>query len=269
MIAVVFAPLICAWRSRELLGRLISRDIQSRFRGTVLGSFWVAVGPLVRLSVYTLTFGALVQPKWQGEINDPVLVAFMYFSGLILFDFLMECATSATNLVRDNRVFIKKVVFPVEILPWVAVGHATFRYAVAMALMLLAYVGFKGPPPAAALLIPLLFAPFALMILGLIWFVSSLAAFARDISHVISTLLPMLMFASPVFYPLSGLSEPVQIALMFNPLTFPLEQTRAILFGTGFHAWGGLAVYATAAIIVSALGYRFFMRLRPGFADVL
>jgi lipopolysaccharide transport system permease protein len=269
LIAVVFAPVICAWRSRELLGRMISREIQSRFRGTIFGSFWVAAGPLVRLSVYALTFGVLVQPKWQGEINDPMLIAFIYFSGLILFDFLMECANSATNLIRDNRVFIKKVVFPVEILPWVAVGHATFRYAVAMALLLVAYVGLKGPPPVAALLIPLLFAPFALMILGLIWFVSALAAFVRDISHIINTLLPILMFASPVFYPLSGLSAPVQAALMFNPLTFPLEQTRAILFGTGFHAWSGLAIYVTAAIIFSALGYRFFMRLRPGFADVL
>lgn len=234
-----------------------------------MGVLWVAAGPLVKLGAYTLIFGLLVQPKWQGAINDPVLIAFTYFSGLILFDFLMECAYSAANLIRDNRVFIKKVVFPVEILPWVAVGHATFRYVVAMALLLIAYVALKGTPPAATLLIPLFFAPFALIVLGLIWTVSSLATFVRDVGHVLNTLLPILMFASPVFFPLAALPETVQTLLMINPLSFPLEQTRAVLFGAGFHAWTGLAIYSAIALAVAAGGYHFFMRLRPGFADVL
>lgn len=265
----IFAPVRCAWRNRELLTSLVSRDIQSRFRGTFLGAFWVAAGPLVRLSTYTLIFGLLIQPRWQGQVSDPVLIAFTYFSGLILFDFLMECASSSANLIRDNRVFIKKVVFPVEILAWVAIGHATFRYAVAMALLLLAYTAFKGPPPIETILIPLFFAPFAMILLGLIWIVSSLATFVRDVGHLLNTFLPILMFASPVFYPLSAMPEAAQTALMFNPLTFPLEQTRAVLFGNGFHAWLGLAIYIAAAMLISALGYRFFMRLRPGFADVL
>lgn len=260
---------MCAWRNRELLSSLVRRDIQSRFRGTVLGAFWVVAGPLVRLCTYTLIFGLLVQPKWQGQMGDPVLVAFMYFSGLILFDFLMECAYSAANLIRDNRVFIKKVVFPVEILPWVAVANATFRYLIGMALLLLAYIGLKGPPPLATLLIPLFFVPFALMILGLIWIVSALATFVRDVGHALSTLLPILMFASPVFFPLSALPETAQTILLFNPLTFPIEQTRAVLFGDGFHAWAGLGLYVAVAIAMSTLGYRFFMRLRLGFADVL
>jgi lipopolysaccharide transport system permease protein len=264
-----FAPVMCAWRNRELLSSLILRDIQSRFRGTVLGVFWVAAGPLVRLSTYAFIFGILIQPRWQGQVNDPLLIAFTYFSGLILFDFLMECAYSAANLIRDNRVFIKKIVFPVEILPWVAIGHATFRYAVAMALLLLAYTGFKGLPPIETILIPVFFVPFAMIVLGLIWILSSLATFVRDVGHALNTFLPILMFASPVFFPLSALPKTVQTVLMFNPLTFPLEQTRAVLFGDGFHAWIGLAVYGAVALLISATGYRFFMRLRPGFADVL
>jgi len=265
----IFAPVKCAWLNRELLTSLVRRDIQSRFRGTVLGAFWVAAGPLVRLGTYTLIFGLLIRPQWQGQVNDPVLIAFTYFSGLILFDFLMECTYSAASLIRDNRVFIKKVVFPVEILPWVAIGHAAFRYVVAMALLLLAYTGFKGLPPVEAILIPFFFAPFAMIVLGLIWIISSLATFVRDVGHVLNTFLPILMFASPVFYPLAALPEPAQIILLFNPLTFPLEQTRAVLFGDGFHAWTGLAIYIAVAIAISALGYRFFMRLRPGFADAL
>ena len=145
----------------------------------------------------------------------------------------MECAHSAANLIRENRVFIKKVVFPVEILPWVAIGHASFRYFVAMTLLLIAYVGFKSWPPIEVILIPLFFLPFALIILGLIWMISSLATFVRDVAHLLNTFLPILMFASPVFYPLSALPEPIQTILVFNPLTFPLEQTRAVLFGAG------------------------------------
>jgi lipopolysaccharide transport system permease protein len=265
----IFGPLLCAWRNRELLNRLVRRDIQARFRGTILGFFWVVAAPLVKLGAYTLIFGLLIQPAWQGQINDPIIIAFTYFSGLILFDFFLECVFTSSNLIRDNRVFIKKVVFPIEVLPWVALGHATFRYVISMSLLLIAFVAFKGLPPVETLLIPLFFLPFSLIVLGLILMISALATFLRDIVHALNTFLPILMFASPVFFPLSALPERVQTVLMFNPLTFPLEQTRNVLFGNGFHAWFGLAIYTIVAISISAFGYRFFMRLRLGFADVL
>ena len=171
--------------------------------------------------------------------------------------------------MRDNTAYIKKVVFPVEILPWVTLGYATFRVFVGMMLVLVAYIGMIGLPPFDVLIIPLLFVLLALSVLGLMWILSALATYVRDIGHVVAAFLPLLMFISPVFFPLSAVPEPFATLLLINPLTFPLEQMRAALFGAGFHAWSGLVTYAVVAVVIAMLGYRFFMKVRPGFADVL
>jgi lipopolysaccharide transport system permease protein len=265
----LIAPVMCAWRNHELLASLVRRDVQARFRGTVLGVFWAGVAPLVRLVAYTLIFGVLIQPRWQGESSDPFLIAFTYFSGLVLWDFFTECMGAASNLMRDNQSFIKKVVFPVEILTWVVLGFTTFRVLVGMSLLVICYVGLLGLPPVEILLTPLFFVPLAMIALGLMWVVSALATYVRDVGHIINAFLPILMFVSPIFFPLSALPDPVRALMLINPLTFPLEQTRLVLFGSGFHAWFGLAIYIVVAISISLLGYRFFMRVRPGFADVI
>jgi lipopolysaccharide transport system permease protein len=265
----VFAPFTCAWRNWDLLAGLVRRDIQARFRDTVFGIFWAVAAPLVKLAVYTAIFGALIQPRWQNQVSDPHIVAFSYFSGLVLVEFLIECLNSSANLMRENKAYIKKVVFPVEILPWVTLGYATFRVFVGMVLVLAAYSGMIGLPPFDMLVIPALFVPLVLLGLGLMWVLSALATYVRDIGHAVAAFLPLLMFISPVFFPLSAVPEPFATILLVNPLTFPLEQMRAALFGAGFHAWSGLAIYAVVAVLIASLGYRFFMKVRPGFADVL
>jgi lipopolysaccharide transport system permease protein len=263
------APFTCAWRNWDLLAGLVRRDIQARFRDTIFGVFWAVAAPLVKLAVYTIIFGALIQPRWQNQVSNPHIVAFSYFSGLVLVEFLIECLNSSANLMRENTAYIKKVVFPVEILPWVTLGYATFRVFVGMMLVLGAYIGMIGLPPFDVLMIPLLFVLLALSVLGLMWILSALATYVRDIGHVVAAFSPLLMFISPVFFPLSSVPEPFATLMQINPLTFPLEQMRAALFGAGFHAWSGLAIYAVVAGVIVSLGYRFFMKVRPGFADVL
>ncbi len=269
ILAWLFAPVTCAWRNRELLAGLVRRDIQARFRDTVFGIFWAVAAPLVKLAVYTAIFGALIQPRWQNQVSDPHVIAFAYFSGLVLVEFLIECLSASANLMRDNTVYIKRIVFPVEILPWVALGYAAFRVFVGMALVLVAYIAMIGLPPIDLLIVPPLFGVLALTALGMMWILSALAAYVRDVGHVVTAFLPLLMFVSPVFFPLSAVPQPFATLLLINPLTFPLEQMRAALFGAGFHAWPALAVYAIVAIVTASLGYRFFMKVRPGFADVL
>jgi lipopolysaccharide transport system permease protein len=265
----LLAPFTCAWHNYELLKALVRRDIQARFRDTVFGFFWAVAAPLVKLGVYTAIFGALIQPRWQTQVSDPHVIAFTYFSSLIFVEFLIECLNASSNMIRDNTTYIKKVVFPVEILPWIALGYATFRVLVGMTLVLIAYLGLIGLPPVDVLVIPLLFVFFALTVLGLMWVLAALAVYVRDVGHVVTAFLPIIMFISPVFFPLSAVPEPAATLLMINPLTFPLEQMRMALFGNGFHAWVGFALYGIVAILVASLGYRFFLKVRPGFADVL
>ena len=263
------APLLCAWQNYDLIVGFVRRDIQARFRDTVFGVFWAVAAPLVKLGVYTAIFGALIQPRWQNQVTDPHIVAFTYFSGLVFVEFFVECLNASANMVRDNTTYIKKVVFPVEILPWIAIGYATFRVFVGMTLVLIAYVGLVGLPPVDVLVIPILFFLFALIVLGLMWILSAVAVYVRDVGHFVTAFLPIMMFISPVFFPLSAVPEPAATLMLINPLSFPLEQMRAALFGAGFHAWLEGAIYAAVAILVASLGYRFFLKVRPGFADVL
>ena len=263
------APFLCAWQNYDLLKGLVRRDIQARFRDTVFGVIWAVAAPLIKLGVYTAIFGALIQPRWQNQVSDPHIVAFTYFSGLVFVEFFIECLSASANMVRDNTTYIKKVVFPVEILPWIAMGYATFRVLVGMALVLIAYVALIGFPSLDVLVIPILFALFALLVLGLMWILSAVAVYVCDVGHAIMAFLPIMMFISPVFFPLSAVPEPAATLLLINPLSFPLEQMRAALFGKGFHAWLEIAIYAAVAISMASLGYRFFLKVRPGFADVL
>lgn len=265
----MLAPFTCAWRHRSLLRRLVRRDIETRFRGAVLGKVWAGVAPLVMLGLYTFVFGVVIQPGWQQDIENRLEIPLIYFSGLIMFDVFIEAVLRAPNLMRENKAYIKKVVFPVEILAWMVIGAALFRLAVGLALLLVFYLVVDGVPPPAALLIPLYIVPFCVFVAGLIWLLASFAVYLRDITHIVAALAPVVMFLSPIFYPVSAVPEPIRPIFYGNPLTFVVENLRAALFSGAWPHWTGLLAYSLAAWLVAWLGYRAFMRLRPGFADVL
>ena len=269
VVSVLAAPAVCLWRHRNLARRLVRRDIEARFRGTVLGKIWAVIAPLLMLGVYTFVFGVLIQPQWQAAVNDRFTVPLIYFSGLILFQFFLDVFSRAPALIRDNAVYVKKVVFPVEIFAWIVVGSALFRLLIGFAMLVGFHLLLKGLPPVWLVMIPLFLAPLALISAGLVWFLAGLGTYVRDVSQVVQVLTPVMMFISPVFFPLSAIPEPTRSVLYANPLSFPIEAVRSVLFGGGFTNWSGLAAYALGAVIVAGLGYRFFMRVRPGFADVL
>lgn len=262
------APFGCAWRYRQLLTRLTRREVENQFRGSLLGKFWAAIVPLFMLSMYTFVFGVVLQVRWPGEQNH-LKVALLYFVGLIAFNFLFECVNRAPTLLLENVAYIKKVIFPLEVLPWVIVGAGLVRAVVSAAILFVFYLVMNGVPPLAVIAIPLMVVPLVMITLGFTWFLSAVGVYLRDIRQAMTVVAPATMFLSPIFFPLSEVPEPFRFLLYINPLTFVIDAGRGALFFGLWPNWAGLALYFGAAWIVAWAGYASFMSVRRGFADVL
>lgn len=257
------------WRHRHLASLLIGRNVEASFRGSVLGKLWTALVPILRLAIYTTVLGLILRVQWPGHHNKPLETALLYFVGLTFFDFFMETISSAPSLMADNVNFVKKVVFPLEILPCATIGAALVRFAVTSAIVLLFFIVIRGVPPLAAISIPLVVAPFALLVLGVAWFLSALGAYVRDLRQLTSVLALVMMYLSPIFFPLVMVPERARDFFYANPLAFPIEATRGALFAGQWPTWWALLAYAAVAWFFAAAGYRWFLRTKSGFADVL
>ncbi|HLJ18989.1 MAG TPA: ABC transporter permease [Stellaceae bacterium] len=259
----------CAWHYRQLVVRLTVREIEARFRGSLLGKVWAGIVPLFMLSLYTFVFGVLLKLRWPGLEGSTLQVALLYFSGLILFDFVLECLMRAPALLAEQISYIKKVLFPLEILAWVVIGGALFRVLVGGAILLAFYLAIDGLPPLSALAAPLLVLPLTLVALCFTWFLSAIGVFVRDFRHAVLMLAPVTMFLTPIFFPLSAVSEPARTLLYLNPLTFIVESMRATLFLGEWPNWPALALYTGLAWAFAWAGRSWFLFVRGEFADVI
>jgi lipopolysaccharide transport system permease protein len=256
------------WRSRDLIAQLTERDTRSRYRGSAVGLFWSAVHPLLMLAVYTVFFTEMMPGRWPGT-GDRVQFAMVLFVGLLLHGFLAESINRAPSLVTGQPNFVKKIVFPLDILPVVAIGTAIFHMAVGLAIWLAFYVVLIGTPPATALLFPVVFAPLVLMTLGACWFLAAIGVYLRDVAHIVPVVSAVLLFASPVFYPADAVKAPYSAIVHASPLTIPIEQARNVLFEGRMPRWDEWALYSAIALVVAWLGAAWFRATRKGFADVL
>jgi lipopolysaccharide transport system permease protein len=259
----------CAWHYRQLVVRLTRREIEARFRGSLLGKVWAGIVPLFMLSLYAFVFGVLLKVRWPGLEGSTLQVALLYFSGLILFDFVLECLMRAPTLLAEQISYVKKVLFPLEILAWVVVGGALFRVLVGSAILLAFYLAIDGLPPLSALAAPLLVLPLALVAIGFTWFLSAVGVFVRDFRHAVLVLAPVTMFLTPIFFPLSTVPEPLRSLLYLNPLTFIIESVRATLFSGEWPSWPALALYTGIAWVLAWAGRTWFLFVRGEFADVV
>jgi lipopolysaccharide transport system permease protein len=261
-------------RNGSLIRQLVEREIVGRYKGSVLGILWSLLTPLFLLAVYTFVFGAVFKARWQspggGDADASIAdFAVILFAGLIVFQLLAEVVNRSPTLVLSNANYVKKVVFPLELLPVVAVGSALFHAAVSIAVLVVFNVVLSGHIPATTLLLPLVLAPYVAFILGLAWFFAALGVFVRDIGQVLGPLVTALMFLSPIFYSSSALPDWVAPWLTLNPVTLPVEQTRDVLIFGRLPDFGALARYSLVAIAVCWLGYTWFEKTKRGFADVL
>ncbi len=257
------------WRHRELLLRLLRRSIEAEYKESAFGLAWALLTPLLTLMVYTFAFTVVFSVRWDVPINSRAEFAVLLYTGLIVLNFVTTCLVHGPALMLENTAYIKNVMFPVEIIPLVNVGKALFHAGLSGLILLAVHLVFIGLPPATALLAPLVFLPLALMVTGASWLLSSVGVYLRDISQVVGLSCTMLMFLSPVFYPVSALPERFQRVLYLNPLTLVIEQLRGVLLFGRMPGLTGLVLFGLAAVAVSWLCLVWFQNSKRGFADVL
>jgi lipopolysaccharide transport system permease protein len=257
------------WRNRSLVKVSVRREVLGRYRGSFLGVFWSFFNPLLMLAVYTFVFSGIFKARWSGGSGSKTEFALVLFAGLMLFNLFAECINRAPGLIMSNPNYVKKVVFPLEILPWVSLGSALFHGAISLLVWLIAYSVFFGIPHATVLLLPLVLLPFVLFIMGLSWALASLGVFLRDVSQVIGIVTTVLMFLSPIFYPVTTLPENYRPLLLMNPLTPAIEFTRDVLYWGKIPSFEMLGIYFLISASIAWLGFSWFQKTRKGFADVL
>ncbi len=256
-------------RYRHLVWQMSKREVIGRYRGSLLGLLWSFVHPLCMLGIYTFVFDVIFHARWGQATHSHLDFALVLFAGLIVYTLFAECITRAPWLVAGNPSYVKKVVFPLEILPVVAMGTALFHAAVSFAALLMLHAGLTRTLPWQVLTLPLILLPLILLTVGLSWFLATCGVYVRDTGHTVTLLLMVLLFASPVFYPASALPQPLHRYMWLNPLTYAIEEVRGALFLAKTPSWTGLGIYLSLSLVVAWLGYLCFQKTRPGFADVV
>ena len=257
-------------KHRHLLYQLTKREIRQKFQGSWLGLGWAIITPLMMLAVYTFVFRSVLKAKWPGSEGDSnVEFALQLFSGLLIFTLFSEVVGRAPTLVSEQPNMVKKVIFPLPVLPWVSVLTGCFFAFLSLVVLITAETLALGQLSIHLFALPVIFAVFIPMLLGIAWLLSSLGVFLRDLGHVVGLIITPLMFLSPVFYPVSALPDIVQKFMIFNPLALIIESVRAVVLDTTWPDFSALAIYGVVASFIALLGAACFAQIRKGFADVL
>ena len=256
-------------RNRSLVAALIRREVLGRYRGSMMGILWSFFNPVFMLAVYTFVFSVVFKARWNSGSDSKTEFALVLFAGLLVFNLFSECLNRASGLVLANINYVKKVVFPLEVLPWVSLGAALFHACVSLIVWLLTYCLFYGLPQPTLLLLPLVWLPLLMLTLGLSWALASLGVYLRDVAQLVGLATTVLMFVSPIFYPSSALPSQYRIVLLLNPLSPIIEMTRDVLFWGRLPDLTILGLYLLATALAAWLGFYMFQKTRKGFADVL
>ncbi len=258
------------WQHRELIRQMAWREVIGRYRGSVMGLLWSFLNPVLMLAVYTFVFSVVFKARWgSGGEETKSMFALVLFVGMTVHALLAEVLNRAPGLILSHVNYVKKVIFPLEILPVISFISAFFHTIVSLLVLLVAALIIKGALPSTIVFFPFVILPLAILILGAAWILASLGVYLRDISLTINIVTMVMLFLAPVFYPVSALPEAYRHWLFINPLTFIIEQAREVLIWGHSPDWSGLILYTVFASIFAWVGYAWFQKTRKGFADVL
>jgi len=254
----------------DLIMQMTSREIIGRYKGSFIGILWPFLYPIMMLFVYTFVFSVVFQARWVDSVPESkTQFAFIMFVGMLIHGLFAEVVNKAPGIVLSNINYVKKVVFPLEMLSVINLFEGLFHSLIGFIVLIVALSIFNNSLSWTIIFFPLILLPYLLFILGIAWIIASLGVFIRDIGQVVSVLTTVLLFLSPVFYSKSALPKNFQEWMDLNPLTFVIEQSRNVLIWGKMPDWGLLCAYTLGAIVVMWLGYIWFQKTRKGFADVL
>ncbi len=257
------------WRNRDLVRVYTRREVEGRYRGSVMGVVWMFLNPLLMLAVYTFVFSVVFKARWSTGSDSKTEFALVLFAGLMVFNIFSDCVTRAPSLILSNPNYVKKVIFPLETLPVVQLLAALFHGVVSLGVWLLAYLIFFGLPHLTILYTPLVIIPYGLFVLGLSWWLAALGVYFRDVSQLVGIVTTITLFLSPIFYPPTALPEGYRLVLYLNPLTPVVEQLRDVLYFGNPPSLAILVSFWVGSLAVAWSGFAWFQKTRRGFADVI
>jgi len=255
-------------KHKSLIYQMSKREVIGRYKGSVFGILWSFFYPVLMLVVYTFVFSMIFKARWPDVTNNMEFAGIL-FAGLIVYSLFSECISRAPSLILSNVNYVKKVVFPLDILPWITLGASLFHALISVVVLLGFLLALSGSVHWTVVFFPLIVLPLLLLIMGISWVLASLGTYIRDIGQAIGIVVMAMMFLSPIFYPSSAFPESYRIFFYFNPLTFIIEQMREVLLWGHVPSWQGLGIYFVVSLLVAWMGFAFFQKTRRGFADVL
>lgn len=257
------------WRSRNLISQMTKREVVGRYNGSMLGLAWSFLHPLLMLAVYTFVFGVVFKARWNNVEESNFSFAIILFAGMIVHSLFAECVNKAPTLILANPNYVKKVVFPLEILPVVSLLAAFFHCLVSLCVLVTTIFFSDLTLQWTILLAPVVLTPLAIATVGACWLLSSLGVYIRDVGQTIGIVTTVMMFLSPMFYPVAALPQAFRPLIMANPLAFIMEQLREVIVWGRQPDWTGLATYTAIATLFAWAAFVWFQKTRKGFADVL
>jgi lipopolysaccharide transport system permease protein len=265
----LLGPFSALWRYRSLTGELAKRDVLGRYRGASFGLLWSLLSPFLMLCVYSFAFGMVMKARWPQSDSGDHHFSIILFIGLIVHGFFSECMTRGPTLVTGNPSYVKKVIFPLEILPWTIVLSALFHAFMNLIVYSILRFMLEGTGSWTIFLMPIVFIPLICISLGVCWIFAALGVYLRDISQVTGVLATAMLFLASAMIPIQTLPDKYRIIFYLNPLTFIIDQARAVALWGHQPNWEGLALYTFGGLALMCLGYLWFMATKRGFADVL
>jgi len=258
------------WRNRNLIIALVKREVVGRYRGSLIGIAWSLFNPLLMLVIYTFVFSVVFKARWGIGVDEGKAdFAILLFVGMIVHGLFAECINRAPTLILSNVNFVKKVIFPLEILPWVNLGSVLFHSTISILVLIVAQIALYQKIPYTVVLFPLILVPLLLGTMGFAWFLAALGVYLRDIGQITGVFTTILFFISPVFYPLSALPVQYQGWLRMNPLAYIMEEGRNVLIFGRLPDIGQWGVMLVGGLLIAWGGFAWFQKTRKGFADVL
>jgi lipopolysaccharide transport system permease protein len=258
------------WRNRQLIWQMTRRDIVTRYRGSLFGLVWSFINPILLLLVYTFVFSEIFQSRWIADGSESKTdFAIIIFAGMVVFNLFSELVNSSPGLVIANVNYVKRVIFPLEILPWVTLGSALFHALISLFVLLMVQLVINLSVPWTIIFFPLTLLPLVFASVGFSWFLAALGVFVRDIGQVTSIFTMMLFFLSAIFYPVSAIPEQHRYLFQLNPLVPIIAESRnSLVFGQPPN-WVTLGISLLISLLIAFAGFWWFQKVRKGFADVI
>jgi lipopolysaccharide transport system permease protein len=253
---------------RHLLGLMVRRDCIGRYKGSLLGLLWPLINPLGHLLLYTFLFSIVLKVKF-GTSGSTSNFALYLMAGLLPWGAFAEALARSSTVILEHPNLVKRVVFPLQILPLVTVLSALVTEAIAFIILLVGVLIYNHGLPSSLIYLPLIITSQILLTAGISWFVGSLSVYIRDIRHLMALGLSAWMYGTPIVYPATALPEKIQFILWLNPMAgIVMDYRRVVLEGLA-PDWQHYGVYTAVALVVCIIGFNFFEGTKKSFADVM